>query len=178
MAGSDLLSDKGVQAAIKAAVTSGKARRVNDGAGLYVDARPTGAGWWRMRYVFAGKEGMLSLGTYPDTTLKQAREKRSEVRRQLAAGLDPSETRRSDRAARAARAEAARLADEGHAQPGTLEYVARDWLARVHQAKVSRWFKLRLRAASSALEATSADTYWDRSAPPTATGTPSARSQR
>jgi integrase len=137
MAGSDLLTDKAVKAALKAATQSGRARRISDGAGLFIEARPTGAGWWRLRYKLDGTEGMLSLGTYPDTTLKQARDKRDEARKQLAAGVDPSEARKIDKAARAARAEAAKLADEGHALPGTLEYVARDWLTRVHQAKVT-----------------------------------------
>ena len=67
MPASDILTDKAVKAAIKAAVTTGAARRISDGAGLYLDARPSGAGWWRLRYWIAGKEGMLSLGTYPDT---------------------------------------------------------------------------------------------------------------
>ena len=61
MAASDLLSDK----AIKAAAEAGKARKLSDGSGLVLEARPTGAGSWRLRYWRDGREGMLSLGTYP-----------------------------------------------------------------------------------------------------------------
>ncbi len=40
MPGTDLLSDKAIKAAIKAAVATGKAKRVSDGAGMYIEARP------------------------------------------------------------------------------------------------------------------------------------------
>jgi integrase len=55
----------------------------------------------------------------------------------VAAGVDPSDTRKTDRVAKAARAEAARLADAGLPGLGTFEHVARDWLSTVHEAKVS-----------------------------------------
>ena len=103
MAASDLLTDKAIRAALKAALKaaseSGKARKISDGAGLVLDVRPTGAGWWRLRYWLDGKERMLSLGTYPDTSLAQARAKRDEARRQVAAGTDPSGARKADKAA-------------------------------------------------------------------------------
>ncbi|RYD90526.1 MAG: DUF4102 domain-containing protein [Sphingobacteriales bacterium] len=63
MAASDLLSDKAIQAALKAAAFAGKPKKLSDGAGLVLDARPTGVGWWRLRFWRDGKEGMLSLGT-------------------------------------------------------------------------------------------------------------------
>jgi Arm DNA-binding domain len=90
MAASDILSDKSVKAAIKAAEATGKGRRVSDGGGLYLETRPTGAGWWRLRYRHAGREGMLSLGTYPETGLRDARQKRDEARKLIAAGGDPA----------------------------------------------------------------------------------------
>ena len=44
---------------------------------------------------------MLSVGTYPDTSLKPAREKRDDARRLLAANIDPSAKRQAERLARA-----------------------------------------------------------------------------
>ena len=137
MAATDLLTDKAVKAAIKAATEAGKARKLSDGAGLVLEARPTGAGWWRLRYWRDGREGMLSLGTYPKTGLRDARAKRDEARKLLAAGGDPSQARKTDKADRVAKREAQALADAGLPGPGTFEHVARDWLTTVHEANVS-----------------------------------------
>ena len=45
---------------------------------------PNGSKWWRIKYRFAGKEQLLSLGTYPEVGLKEARERRDELRKELA----------------------------------------------------------------------------------------------
>lgn len=137
MAATELLSDKAIRGALKAAAESGKARKVSDGGGLLLEARPTGAGWWRWRFWRDGKEGMLSLGTYPEVSLAQARQKRDEARKLAAAGADPSETRKTAKAERKAAAEAAALAADGKPAPGTFEAVAREWLSTVHEVKVS-----------------------------------------
>ncbi len=143
MAATDLLTDKAIKAAIKGAVSVGKARKISDGGGLMLEARPTGAAWWRFRYLFAGREGMLSLGTYPDVSLALARERRDEGRRLVAAGTDPSKARKTEKAVGVARAEAARLAAAGLPGPGTFEHAAREWHAYMspnwsttHAAKV------------------------------------------
>lgn len=130
------LSDKAIRAAIKAAVQAGKPRKLSDGGGLILDARPTGAGWWRLRYWRESREGMLSLGTYPEVSLADARERRDEARKQLAAGADISAQRKADKAQRAQKAEVQALEDAGLPLPGTFEAVAREWWTAVHQAKV------------------------------------------
>jgi integrase len=137
MAGTDLLTDKTIKAALKAAEVSGKARKLSDGAGLVLEARPTGAGWWRLRYWRDGREGMLSLGTYPETGLRDARDKRDAARKLVAAGGDPSAARKTEKAERARERETQELAAAGEALPGTFEYVARDWLKTIHEGKVS-----------------------------------------
>jgi hypothetical protein len=71
-----------------------KPQRLMDGDGLYLLIQPTGARWWRLRYYVAGKERLMSLGTYPEVTLKQARERRHDIRSQVANGEDPSEKRK------------------------------------------------------------------------------------
>ena len=129
MAATDTLTDRAIKKALKDASTAGKPKRVSDGGGLYFEARPTGAGWWRFRYLFAGREGMLSLGTYPDVPLKLARERRDQARSALAAGTDPSEARKADKVAQAVKMESARLAAAGLPGPGTFEHAAREWHA-------------------------------------------------
>ena len=44
MAAMDNLSDKAIKAALKAAIATGKVRKLTDGGGLLMDTRPTGAG--------------------------------------------------------------------------------------------------------------------------------------
>lgn len=74
---------------------SDKPFKLSDEKGLFLLVTPSGGKWWRLKYRFGGKEKQLSLGTYPDVSLKQAREKRDAARNQLANGADPSEERKS-----------------------------------------------------------------------------------
>jgi len=71
-----------------------------DGGGLYLHITPQGGRWWRLKYRYAGREKLLSLGTYPDTTLKLARSKRDDARTLLAQDIDPSTRRWQEKAAR------------------------------------------------------------------------------
>lgn len=137
MAATDTLTDKAIRAALKAAAVEGKSRKINDGGGLILEARPTGAGWWRLRYWRDSKEGMLSLGTYPEVSLKDARARRDEARKLVAAGGDPSEQRKMEKVQRERAREAKAMADAGLPGPGTFEHVARMWLTTVHESKVT-----------------------------------------
>lgn len=83
---------------VRNAKPSSKIQRSYDTGGLYVEVAPSGGKWWRLKYRFEGKEKRLSLGTYPATSLWQAREKRDEARKLLAQGLDPSIARREAKA--------------------------------------------------------------------------------
>ena len=94
-----------------------------DGEGLYLEVLPTGGKYWRMKYRFAGKEKCLALGVYPYVTLADARERRTQARRVLAAGNDPVETKK----------EAKRLLIQKH--ENTFEVVAREW----HENRLSKW---------------------------------------
>lgn len=85
---------------IRAAKPREKPYKVFDTEGLFVVVTPAGGRWWRQRYRYAGKEQLLSLGTYPEVSLSAAREKRDAIRRQLAAGIDPSAQRQADKLAR------------------------------------------------------------------------------
>lgn len=48
--------------------------RLKDDRGLYLEVSPSGGKWWRLRYWFNGKENRLSLGTYPEISLREARD--------------------------------------------------------------------------------------------------------
>ncbi|MBV8852668.1 MAG: DUF4102 domain-containing protein, partial [Sinobacteraceae bacterium] len=68
---------------------------MSDGAGLCLLVQPNGSKWWRLRYKWTGREQMLSLGTYPDTPLATARQRREEARQALAQGINPAAVRRA-----------------------------------------------------------------------------------
>jgi integrase len=75
--------------------------KVADAEGLTLLVQPNGARLWRFRYRFAGREKMLSLGSYPATSLAGARKKRDAAKADLEAGIDPSAKRQAERTARA-----------------------------------------------------------------------------
>jgi integrase len=64
--------------------------KLHDEKGLLLIVRPTGGRLWRLKYRFQSKEQQLSLGTYPEVSLKDAREGRDAARRLIAEGKDPS----------------------------------------------------------------------------------------
>lgn len=70
---------------------------LRDERGLYLEVSKAGGKWWRLRYSFNGKENRLSLGTYPDITLKDARVRRDEARTLIAKGVDPSRKRKEEK---------------------------------------------------------------------------------
>ena len=72
-----------------------------DERGLYVLVNPDGSKWWRFKYRYDAREKLLSVGTYPDTSLKLAREKRDDARRLLAADIDASAKRQAEKLSRA-----------------------------------------------------------------------------
>lgn len=76
-----------------------KPYKIADGDGLFLLITPSGSKYWRMKYFFAGKEKLLALGVYPEVSLADARERRTQARKLLAAGNDPSEMKRQSRRA-------------------------------------------------------------------------------
>ena len=55
---------------IRSARPTTKAIKLYDSGGLYLEVSPSGGKWWRLKYRFNGKENRISLGVYPETTLK------------------------------------------------------------------------------------------------------------
>jgi integrase len=95
-----------------------KPYKMGDTGGLYLEVVPAGGKWWRFKYRHAGKEKRLALGTYPDTGLADAREKRDVARKLLAVGIDPGEQRKAAKAAGEERA------------ANSFEVIAREWFAK------------------------------------------------
>jgi len=95
-----------------------KPYKLGDAGGLYLEVSPKGGKWWRLKYRYEGKEKRISLGTYPDTSLALAREKRDAARKLLAAGVDPGEHRKAEKVAGEDRA------------ANSFEVVAREWFAK------------------------------------------------
>jgi integrase len=118
--------------AIRKAKPGDKVIRLFDGGGLYLEVSPSGGKWWRYKYRIGGKEKRLSLGTYPDTGLAEARSRHAEARKLLAANVDPSAHRQAEKAAGSERA------------ANSFELVTREWLGKqpwvpTYSAKVEAW---------------------------------------
>jgi hypothetical protein len=82
------------------------AYKVADEKGLYLLVTPAGGRLWKHKFRNeAGVEKKLSLGSYPDLGLKDARLARDEARAALAKGTDPAERKQIEK--RAAKVNAA-----------------------------------------------------------------------
>ena len=103
---------------IRNAKPKAKTHKLFDGNGLYLEISPNGGKWWRLKYRYDGKEKRLSLGVYPEVSLKQARQNRDHCRKQLAEGIDPSQHRKATKAARK------------QATANSFEVIAREWFER------------------------------------------------
>lgn len=106
---------------LKAATHPGK---LFDGGGLYLHVQKNGARYWRMKYRHAGRERVLAIGSYPDVTLKQARQERDKARALISDGVDPVEKRREDERERQAAAD------------NSFQALAEKWLENVHRHSV------------------------------------------
>jgi integrase len=76
--------------------------RKSDGGGLFIEVVTGGSKLWRLAYRFDGKQKLLALGTYPETSLARAREKRQEAKGHLQDGVDPGAKAKADREERRA----------------------------------------------------------------------------
>lgn len=86
-------------AAIKRAKKAEKPQKLWDSGGLYLHVSTSGHKSFRLKYRFAGKEKVLTLGGYPDElTLVQARDARDAAKRELRDGKDPGTEKKRRRA--------------------------------------------------------------------------------
>jgi integrase len=108
--------------AVRNAKPGDKPVKMFDERGLFLIVTPAGGKWWRLRYKMDGKEKLLSLGVYPDVSLKDARDRRDEARKLLANAIDPGENRKVQKAAKVERA------------ANSFEAIAREWFAKNREA--------------------------------------------
>lgn len=111
-----------------------KEYKISDERGLYLLVKPNGGKYWRMKYRFMNRERKLSIGVYPEVSLKDARAARDDARAKLAQGIDPS----------AAKQQAKLVALMSAAN--SFESVARDWLT-VKSADKSDGYRIRVERA-------------------------------
>lgn len=109
---------------VKNAKPKDKPYTLADGDGMYLEVSPTGSKIWRMAYRQPnGKNTRLTFGAYPEVSLLDARQKRMDARKQKAAGTDPAQARRIDKANKAT------------ANANTFEAIAREW----HANRLESW---------------------------------------
>lgn len=73
--------------------TTGKEVKLFDGDGLYLRIDKNNNKGWRFKFRFDGKEKRMSFGTYPEISLQEARDFRSEARKLVAKSIDPLQVR-------------------------------------------------------------------------------------
>ena len=74
--------------------SSEKKTKYSDEKGMFLEVTPSGGMHWRMKFRLNGKENIFSIGTYPETTLAQARRARDEARLGLKDGINPNEIKK------------------------------------------------------------------------------------
>jgi integrase len=94
-----------------------KPYKLYDEKGLFIQVTPNGGKWWRFKYRYLGKEKLLSLGTFPDVSLADARIKRDDARKLLAQdpSVDPGEVKKSQKQSLFT------------SQANSFELIAREW---------------------------------------------------
>lgn len=101
----ELLTAVGLEAEFKAAAAraaSDRTRvRISDGNNLYLVVRENGTASWQLLVTMEGKRRPVTLGKWPDVTLKRARSLAEAARDLAATGVNPTEKKRQERANRA-----------------------------------------------------------------------------
>ena len=110
---------------------------MTDGGGLYLFVAPSGAKAWRFDFRFLGRRQTLSIGPYPEVSLKEARKRHTDARRQLEANANPAILKQQDKRA------------QRTAASNTFESVANEWLQEVkpHRSRgwaclIEGWFRI------------------------------------
>jgi len=95
-----------------------KPYKLFDGAGMYLLVNPTGSRYWRLKYRLHGKEKTLALGVFPEVSLAQAREDRTEAKKIIKKGIDPVQQKRLQKLNKRKSAE------------NTFKAIANEWLEK------------------------------------------------
>ena len=122
---------------IRTAKPAEKPYVLQDGSGLYLDVRPSGAKFWRYRYwLTPEKDGRYTIGEYPAVSLSEARRERERIRELVKLGLNPTQEKKTEKLR------------QSHDRSNTFEAVAREWLER----KKGKWSEYSHKQATNCLE--------------------------
>jgi integrase len=127
---------------IRAAKPREKDWKLADEKGLYLLVTTKSAKLWRVKFRHLGVEKKLSLGAYPEISLKDARRLRDDARRRLAEGVDPAREKQASKVA-------AMLGGDNSFDVIVDEYIAKvtaEGLAHATLTK-ARWFQSLLKPA-------------------------------
>lgn len=102
---------------VEKAKAAEKDYKLSDERGMYLLVTKAGGKLWRLKYRVDGREKVLCIGSYPDLSLKEARELRDTARNQLANGIDPSADKK------------ARKASSAQSNADSFEHLAKEWFA-------------------------------------------------
>lgn len=84
---------------VRHARITGNDYTLGDTGGLALNVTAHGGKIWRFRYYWAGTQKRMSLGSYPQISLREARSRRDEARALVAQGINPYEHRKQQRRA-------------------------------------------------------------------------------
>lgn len=97
--------------------------KIFDGGGLYLEVRTNGGRYFRWRYRFAGKDKILTIGTYPKVGLAAARRAVEDARDKLASGTDVAVHKKVEKLTRKLTADT------------TFKGIAEEWIGKM----ADRW---------------------------------------
>lgn len=126
---------------VKALQPQDKPYRLNDGKGLFLLINPNGTKYWRLNYSLHGKRHLISLGVYPDISLKESRLKAIECREMVRKGINPSQVRKQDKQAVKKNIENEQRLAGGIPLENSFADVAQRWLSDFEQSVVPATYK-------------------------------------
>jgi hypothetical protein len=100
---------------VKTLKPSDTPKKFQDHQGLYLYVTPSGLKSWRYNYTFDKKQQTLTFGTYPMTSLREAREKLLEAKKTIKSGVNPAVQKRAVKET------------EKTDSTSSFEFVAREW---------------------------------------------------
>ena len=119
--------------AIRGAKPTSKPQKLFDGNGLFLFITPSGTKSWRLKYRFQGREKLLTLGTYPQTSLKEAREACIVAKKSLSGGVDPSAEKKLKNKIALTSFEAVAREWHNNQKPGWTTAYAEDVMERIQK---------------------------------------------
>ena len=110
---------------IKQAKPKEKQYKLTDGEGMYLRVYPNGYKYWQLQFRFDGKQKILSVGVWPNISLKEARDKRFAAKKIIKEGIDPNDEKKERLEVQSFEREKEKLR-----KFSTFQIVAHEWFSR------------------------------------------------